>query len=107
MDSCARFSFNFWSCSSKQLRPVRSHRNVSAITVLSVYAGRYSRSDYKTLVTIVRRRVPAAVLLVRPVLRASAGFRSVRSASLFVPPTGMVMPLGCFGGDAVTKVNKD
>lgn len=58
----------------------------------------------KTLLTIVCRRAPTIVLLVRPVSRASAGPRKVRSASLFVPAAGLLSPLGCADGGAVTNV---
>jgi hypothetical protein len=71
---------------------------IASITLPSVNVARYSRSDCSTLVRIVCRRAPLGVLLVRPVLRASAGPRSVRSASLFVPATGSVSPLGCKAG---------
>jgi hypothetical protein len=43
-----------------------------------VKAGRYKRSDSNTLTTIVCRRAPTTVLLVRPVLRAAAAPRAFR-----------------------------
>ena len=58
-----------------------------------------------TLTRIVCRLAPGSVLLVRPVLRAVAAERSVRSASLFVPATGTTSPWGIFTGTAVTNVN--
>ncbi len=45
------------------------------------------------------------VLFVRPVFRASAAERSVRSDSLFVPATGVMAPAGVTTGGAVTNVN--
>ena len=42
----------------------------------------------------VCRRAPTKVLLVRPVSRACAGRRRVRSASLLVPAAGWLWPLG-------------
>ena len=39
--------------------------------------------------------------MVRPVARACAGERSVRSASLFVPDTAMTSPLGFGTGAAI------
>ena len=89
----------------KQLCPFSTQRWISAITPASVNFGRYRRSDSSTLTMIVCRRAPTSVLLVRPVLRAWAGLRSVRSASLFVPATGWLAPFGCAAGLAVTKVN--
>src|SRR5438105_4382642 len=105
MDCVGRARPSFSRSSSKQLRPVPSQPRTSSITLGSVNADRYRRSDSSTLVTIVCRRAPGTVLLVRPVLRALAGLRSVRSASLFVPPTVWISPLGCSTGLAVTKVN--
>jgi len=48
---------------------------------------------------------PRGVLLLRFVLRASAALRSVRSASLLAPATGVVSPPGVSTGAAVTNVN--
>ena len=60
------------------------------MTSVSVNIGKYRRSDSSTLTIIVCRRAPATVLLVRPVLRASALLRKVRSDSLLVPATGLL-----------------
>jgi hypothetical protein len=71
---------------AKQLHPFSTQLPTSSITVASVNRFKYNRSDSSTLVTIVWQRAPESDLFVRPVFRACAGFRSVRSASLFVGP---------------------
>src|SRR5207253_8980929 len=88
-------SFSVLSNLVKQLWPACHQRLISAMTLMNVNVGRYRRSDCSTLTIIVCRRAPTGVLLVRPVLRASAAPRSVRSASLLVPAAGLLSPLGC------------
>src|SRR5476651_1673132 len=88
MDWAGGFSFIFFSSLVKQLWPACHQRAISAMTRVSVNSGKYRRSDSNTLTRIVCRRAPTNVLLVRPAARAPAGFRSVRSDSLFVPATG-------------------
>ena len=92
------------SSRAKQLVPASDQRRISSITLDSVKVERCWRSDSSTLTTTVRRRAPRSVLLVRPVLRASAALRSVRSPSLFVPGTGTTSPVGVSTGAAVTNV---
>ena len=73
--------------------------------LVSVNVCKYNRNDSNTLTIIVCRRAPTGVLLVRPVFRAVAAPRKVRSASLFVPDTGWLAPFGWVAGGVVTKVN--
>ena len=105
IDLSGHVKFSFLNSSSKQLRPQTVHRVTSATTVARLKLGKYSRSDSRTLVTTVRRRVPATALSVRPVSRAIAGLRNPCSAVLFVPGTGFVSPKGVSTAAAVTKVN--
>ena len=105
IDSPDRRSFILFSNLAKQLSPVCHQRLISSMTPASVNFGRYRRNDSSTLTMIVCRRAPTSVLLVRPVLRAVAAPRNVRSASLFVPATGWLLPFGCVASLAVTKVN--
>src|ERR1035438_7692479 len=75
MDSALGFNFILFSSLVKQLWPACHQPLISSMTPASVNLGKYRRSDSSTLTMIVWRRAPTKVLLVRPVLRASAGVR--------------------------------